>query len=294
MKKPILLISIIYMSLCSSCLKDLLEDAPPPPIEDNTPYLRTNTIFGFEALTGGCTVNSCVTNTLDTSLFTYHKSGGLKQVVIGKEGSRIDYTYNTDGRLLFIRIYDDNGNVKKMEVFYNQDKTRMSRVEISTFDKTTGNSLDNVYAEYPANFPKIILYSTAIKEGKKNAVSVCYYDTEGSITSIERGFRDPDTKLVDVRSTETFTYNNSVPNPYYNNVHADFLMLMATLPTVAANDRVENFLGRYATELHTVLDSADKYFLSDQKLNSEGFLQTITYKNELSTASVFEFSYTCE
>lgn len=294
MKKPILFICIIYASLCTSCIKDLLEDAPPPPIEDNTPYLRTNTIFGFETQSNGCIVNHCVTNDLDTSLFSYHKSGGLKQVVIGKAGSRIDYTYNTDGRLLYIRMYDDNANVKKMEIFYNSDKTHVNRLEISTFDKTNGNSIDNIYAEYPVNFPKIILYSTTVKEGKNNAVAVCYYDTEGSITSIERGFRDPDTKVVDVRSTETFTYNKSIANPYYSNVHADYLMLMATLPTVAETERVENFLGRYATESHVISDSEDRYFLTDQQLTSEGFPETIIYKNELNTASVFDFSYTCE
>lgn len=294
MKNGILCFCIFYFLLNTSCVKELLEEAPPPPIEDNTLYLRPYTIFGFTAPSGGCMVESYVKNNTDTSTFSYHKSGGLKQIIVGNQGGRIDYTYNVDGRLLYIRRYDDDANVKKMTIFYSTDKTRLGRVEISTFDKIAGNSIDTVNAEYPVLFNKIILYSKTIREGRKNAVSVCYYDTEGSITKIERGFRDPDTKEVDVRSTETFIYNTTVGNPYYNNVHADYLMLMATMPGVAEDQRTEDFLGKYATESHFVSDSDDKYTLINQTLTNEGFPETITYENELNTASVFQFMYDCE
>lgn len=294
MKNCILGICVFCIFLNTSCIKDLLEDAPPPPIEDNTLYLRTNTIFGFTAPSSGCLVESCVKNITDTSFFSYHKSGGLKQIFIGNKGGRIDYTYNVDGRLLYIRRYDDDANFKKMQIFYNPEKTKMLRVEISTFDKIAGNSIDTVYAEYPANFPKIILYSKSIREGRKNAVSVCYYDLEGSITTIERGFRDPDTKEVDVRSVETFLYNTTVGNPYNNNVHADYLMLTGTMPGIEETDRTLDFLGKYATASYSVSGSDNKYLLLNKTLTSEGVPETITYENELNIASVFEFTYECE
>lgn len=294
MKNKLFIISIFFVVCSTSCIKELIDEELNPTVEDNTPFLRTNSIFGFEVSTAGCVVNESIVNTIDSSFFTYHKSGGLKQVIIGTNGSKVDYSYDKEGRLQFVLNYDDESNVKKMEFFYTTDKTRMRRVEISSFGPSSSGGIDTIFAEYPTISNTIILYSTTIKEGKNNATSVCYFDSNGNINTIERGFRNPDTKEVDVRTTEVFKYDQTLFNPYFNNTHADYLALMATMPGVSEPDKATYFLSRYIPVSHTTSASDAAFSLSNQVLNTDGSPEKLVYKDELNLETILDFGLSCQ
>ncbi len=294
MKNKLFILSVCILVFATSCIKELIEEELNPTVEDNTAFFRTHSIFGFNVNASGCTVNQSVTNSIDSSFFTYYKAGGLKQVIIGKEGSKIDYSYDIDGRLQFVLYYDDESNVKKMEFFYTTDKTRMRRVEISSLGSSSIGGIDTIFAEYPANANTIILYSATIKEGKNNATSVCHFDTDGNIKTIERGFRNPDTKIVDVDTTEIFEYDTSVINPYFNNVHADYLALMATKPTAEVADKATYFLSRNMPLSHNTLGSTVSFNLSNQVIKADGTPEKLVYKDELNNETIYDFDLSCK
>ena len=99
MKKHQLILSVCFVVLFSSCIKELIEEELKPTIEDNIRFQRENSLFGFDVNTSDCRVDQSIENTVDSSFFTYYMAGGLKQVLVGKEGSKVEYAYDIDGRL---------------------------------------------------------------------------------------------------------------------------------------------------------------------------------------------------
>jgi hypothetical protein len=288
-------IIVFSLAVCfSSCIKDLIEDQPDPLIEDDTKFLRNFDIFGFPVEASSCDVAECLQNDTDTTKYQYHKSGGLKQVFLNNIGSRVDFVYDTVGRLSYILMYDEGGLDQRLKIFYTTDETKVRRVEYTRYITQGTGVVDTIYMEYPRIGNTIILESTRLKQGNRNEATICTYMPDGQISMIERGLRDDMSGDFQVLQTEYLTYDRNLLNPYYSNAYADMLLLLATMPGVDVQDRQFMFLSRYATESFTPQYSEPSLVLKNKTKDLNGFTSSVSYNRSDGGDHTFQFTYSCK